>query len=46
MVSQSGDDIFLSYLLEFRAKAESESRPLPRSFRMRSLDGFVGDLLE
>ena len=43
-VSFSGSDIFLSYLPEFRAKSESASNPLPRSFRVRSLDDFVGDL--
>ena len=31
-VSSSGDDLFLSYPLEFRAKMESSVRPLPRSF--------------
>ena len=40
VVFESGDDIFLSYLPGFRVKAESESR----SFRVRSLDDFVGDL--
>ena len=40
----SGGDLFLTYLPEFRAKAESEARPLPRSFRVRSLADFVGDL--
>ena len=34
----------MSYLPEFRAKLESEARPLPRSFRVRSLPDFVGDL--
>ena len=43
-VSFSGSDIFLSYLPEFWAKSESASSPLPRSFRVRSLDDFVGDL--
>ena len=42
--SFSGDDIFLSYLPEFRAKSESASNPLPRSFRVCSLRDFVGDL--
>ena len=46
VVSEFGADLFLSYLPEFRAKAESEVRPLPRSFCVRSLDDFVGDLLE
>ena len=31
-VSSSGDDLFLSYLPEFRAKTESSIRPLHRSF--------------
>ena len=35
---------FLSYLSEFRAKSESASNPLPRSFRVRSLRDFVGSL--
>ena len=43
-VSSSGGDLFLSYLLEFRAKTESSSNPLPRSFRVRSLRDFVGSL--
>ena len=32
VVSSSGEDLFLSYLPEFQTKAESEARPLPRSF--------------
>ena len=40
----SGGDAFLSYLPEFRAKSESESHPLPRSFRVPSLSDFVGSL--
>ena len=43
-VSFSGDDLFLSYLPEFRAKTESAVRPLPRSFPVRSLRDFVGSL--
>ena len=43
-VSFSGSDAFLSYLPEFRAKTESAVNPLPHSFCVRSLDGFVGDL--
>ena len=43
-VSSSGVDLFLSYLPEFRAKSESSLRPLPRSFRVRSLRDFVGSL--
>ena len=42
-VSSSGDDLFLSYLPEFRAK-ESSVRPLPRSFPVRSLHDFMGSL--
>ena len=33
-----------SYLPEFRAKSESASNPLPRSFAVRSLRDFVGNL--
>ena len=43
-ISYSGDDLFLSYLPEFRAKTESSSNPLPRSFAVRSLRDFVGSL--
>ena len=43
-VSFSGSDAFLSYLPEFRAKTESAVNPLPRSFCVRSLNSFVGDL--
>ena len=45
-VSSSGDDLFLSYLPEFRAKTESSVRPLPCSFPVRSLCDFVGSLPE
>ena len=45
-VSFSGSDAFLSYLPEFRAKTESAVNPLPRSFCVRSLTNFVGDLLD
>ena len=44
LVSWSGEDVFLSYLPEFRAKTESESNPLARSFKLRSLSDFVGNL--
>ena len=43
-VSFSGSNAFLSYLPEFRAKTESAVNPLPRSFCVRSLNTFVGDL--
>ena len=43
-VSFSGSDAYLSYLPEFRAKTESAVNPLPRSFCVRSLKDFVGDL--
>ena len=46
VVFKSGADLFLSYLPEFQAKAESETCPLPRSFCVRSLGDFVGDLME
>ena len=45
-VSFSGSDAYLSYFPEFRAKTESAVNPLPRSFCVRSLDDFVGDLPE
>ena len=35
--SSSGEDVFLSYFPEFRAKTESSVNPLPRSFCVRSL---------
>ena len=41
-VSFAGVDLFLSYLPEFRAKTESEVNPLPRYFKVRSLNDFVG----
>ena len=43
-MSFAGDDIFLSYLPEFRAKSESASNPLPCSFAVQSLQDFVGSL--
>ena len=43
-VSLSGSDLYLSYLPQFRAKTESSANPLPRSFCVRSLSDFVGDL--
>ena len=43
-VSFSGSDAYLSYLPEFCAKTESAVNPLPRSFCVRSLKDFVGDL--
>ena len=45
-VAFSGKDLSLSYLPEFVAKTESERNPLPRSFLVRSLEDFVGDLPE
>ena len=45
-VSFSGEDIHLSFLPEFVAKTESEANPLPRSFAVRSLKDFVGNLPE
>ena len=43
-ISFSGSDAYLSYLLEFRAKTKSVVNSLPRSFCVRSLKDFVGDL--
>ena len=43
-VSLSGSDFYLSYLPEFQAKTESSANLLPRSFCVRSLSDFVGDL--
>ena len=45
-VSFSGSDAYLTYLSEFRGKTESAFNPLPRSFCVRSLNDFVGDLLD
>ena len=45
-VSSSGDDLFLSYLPEFRVKTESSVRPVLRSFPVLSLRDFVGSLLD
>ena len=44
VVSFSTGDVYLSFLPEFRDKPESKARPLPRSFRVRSLSDFVGSL--
>ena len=43
-VAFCGKDLSLSYLPEFVAKTESERNLLPRSFSVRSLEEFVGDL--
>ena len=45
-VAFSSSDISLSYLPEFVAKTESERNPLPRTFLVKSLSEFVGDLPE
>ena len=44
--SRKDNDIYLSYLPEFRAKTESETNPLPRHFCVKSLIDFVGNLEE
>ena len=41
-VSFLDHNAFISYLPEFRAKAESEANSLPRSFKVKSLVNFVG----
>ena len=43
-VAFCGKDLLLSYLPEFVAKTESERNLLPRSFLVRSVEEFVGDL--
>ena len=45
-VARSGQDMVLCYLPEFVAKTETSDNPLPRSFPLRSLDDFVGDMVE
>ena len=42
-VSFSGNDAYLTFLPEFRAKTESEANPLPRFFPLRALNDFVGN---
>ena len=43
-VARAGQDLILSYLPEFDAKTESSDNPIPRSFPLKSLGDFVGDL--
>ena len=45
-VARVGGDLSLAYLPGFVAKTESESNPLPRSFLLKSLKDFVGNLEE
>ena len=45
-VASHGPDISLAYLPEFVAETESQRNPLPRSFLIRSLEEFAGDLPE
>ena len=45
-VASNKEGMVLSYLPEFVAKTESISNPLPRSFVLKSLKDFVGDLKE
>ena len=45
-VAQLGGDMSLSYLPGFVAKTESLDNPIPRSFILKSLRDFVGDLEE
>ena len=45
-VASRGQDLSLSYLPSFVAKTESVSNPLPRSFLLKSLEDFVGNLEE
>ena len=46
VVSSVGDDLVVSYLPHFVAKTERADAPLPRSFCVRSLGDFSGDLEE
>ena len=43
-VSNSGSDLYQSYLPEFRAKTESSANPIPNSLQVLVLSDFVGDL--
>ena len=45
-VAKVGGDMSLAYLPGFVAKTESASNPLPRSFLLKSLKDFVGNLEE
>ena len=46
LVPSQGEDLVLSYLPSFVAKTESPSNPIHRSFRLKSLKDFAGDLEE
>ena len=46
VVPSKGEDLVLSYLSSFVAKTESISNPIPRSFILKSLRDFAGDLPE
>ena len=46
LVAKEGDKRVLSYLPEFVAKTERAENPLPRSFPLKSLSDFVGNLRE
>ena len=45
-VASHGPDILLAFLSVFVAQTESVRNPLPRSFLVRSLEEFMGDLPE
>ena len=45
-VASVGDDLSITYSLGFVAKTESANNPLPRSFCLKSLKDFVGDMPE
>ena len=45
-IARVGSDRLLSYLPMFVAKTESVTNPIPRSFRVKSLKEFVGDMTE
>ena len=39
----SGNDAYLTFLLEFKGETESEANPLPCFFPLRAFNDFVGD---
>ena len=46
VVPSQGEDLILSYLPSFIAKTETVNNPIPRSFVLKSLSGFAGNLEE
>ena len=46
VVVKQGWDLVLSYIPSFIAKTETANNPIPRSFHLKSLSDFVGDMEE